>query len=159
MDLNEFQALRYQGIEISRTGIASVYGARVNYKIAREEIWALAIKRGHPGERRWLQLVISILLLGWVAVLALDLLLWLVRGGTRFTHDLVAPLFLASIGGWLLWDVLRPQWYLEIQLQEKTRKLAFDFKLDRAQLDLFLTTAGLMGYSIDASALPPIPPP
>lgn len=151
MNMERPEAVNYLGVEVSRTGVAKLYGVRVERFIPRNEILELHLKRGYPGERRLLQLVLGSVLLGFMGLQLVDFFIWLLRGGTQYVENVLVLFMLACAGGWLLWDATRAQWYLEVKTQDRTRKLAFERKIDAAVLTVFLNYARQLGYSVDSS--------
>lgn len=151
MNDGKTESIKYLNVEISRKGVSKVYGARVERFIPRDEVRVLHVKYGYPGERAWLQLGLATLLLGAAAIQIADLLFWLLGGGTRYTSNILVLFVLIGLGGWLLWDVLHPQWYLEVHTPEKVRKFAFNQRVDLMLFSTFLTYAKEMGYFIDTS--------
>jgi hypothetical protein len=152
MNDEKIESVKYMGVEISRVSVAKVAGARTEWSIPRHEIYELRIQYGYPGERRLLQLALGTLLLGGAAWLMLQELFWFLGGGeVVFVRFFVIFVVLLGIGGWLVRDATLAQWYIEVETQEKTRKLAFDEKIDDAHLSMLLSYAKEMGYTVDAA--------
>ena len=149
IDLKTLQKLQYMGVEVSPQGIASVYGARTELCIPREEVRTLRVLYGTPGERRWLQIPFALALLGLAAWKIVDLITWLFGGGTRTTLDVIVLVVLIGVGGWLLRDATRPQWFVQVETQEKKRNLAFHGKVDEVMLNILLDYARLIGYHVE----------
>lgn len=153
VDMAEMESIRLLGVEFSRKGIASVYGARTDLFIAHDDIREIKLRYGQAGERRWLQIPLAVVILGAAVLQIVDLLRWLFFGGTRYDFQILVLVVLIGVGGWLLWDAVRKQWYMEVQTLHKTRKLAFHEKVSEPMLQLFVQYAQQFGYSIDASEL------
>jgi len=153
LNTNTFDKVQYAGIAISTKGIAKVYGARLESFIPRQEIREICLKYGRAGERRWLQILFAIALLGWAAQRIFAIFLWLTDGGVMYIRMFVMPLPLLGVGGWLMWDLLRPQWHLEVQTAAKTHRLIFDGKVEKSMLSQYINAARQLGYWIDATPL------
>jgi len=151
MDISSIEGIRYAGVQITREGLAKVYGARTELSITKNEIRAMRLVYGVPGERRWLQLIVGPFLLGLAALQIVNLILWLIRGGTRSVADILVLVFLIGIGGWVTWDAFRKQWYVAVETQDKTHKLAFDEKPNPEMLKRLIQIGARLGYPIDAT--------
>lgn len=146
----------YLGVKFSNEGIANVYGARQVTFIPRHEIRRLILRYGIPGERSIIELVLGGLILLLVASQITDLIIWLAQGGVRSWFHLIIPVFLTPVGIWLVRDATQKALYLEVQTDQKTRKISFDSKPDPQLVSIMIRHATDLGYVIDTSQIPPL---
>lgn len=152
--VQQYEQVKYLGIEFSRAGIKKMAGARTDRQARKEDIQGICVKYGRPGERTWFQVIVGVILLGIAIYLLLDVLTWLfVTGGTRSFMSVGPVPFLVGIGGWLVWDAVKPQYYLEVTANTKTYKFAFERAPQAAKLKKFLELAAGLGYAVDTAAL------
>ena len=124
-------SIDYHGIRFSPASVSILNGGREVVTIPLKTIRTLTLRRGltaaHPVIQSLLGLGCCVLGLSALRAVAL----WFSEGGTLW--DVQALLILVlPLGIALLWDALRPGFYLLLDTQTGSRKLPFEGGLDAA---------------------------
>jgi hypothetical protein len=144
--------VRYLGVACSSRGIAAVYGARVDSFVARSEIREVILRHGRAGERRIVQLLFGVGMVGFALYQLFTLAVW----GPLVIHSVYKKSMLIfliplALGIWALWDLFQARWYLEVRTFEKSHLFLFNQKVKLELLQKFLEIGIQFGYPIDRS--------
>jgi hypothetical protein len=138
----EAERLAYLNIVFSRKGVAEYDGIRCVVFIPQEKIQRIESKRGSRAEQPFAQGIAGCILVA-LGILGLRLLL---VGGMALLRWECGFLVFGGIGLWLLWEVLGQGNYLLVIGSEGVRKLVFNGKVSKQELEDFLKNAARLGY-------------
>lgn len=145
---NEGSTLRYLTVQFSQEGVAEMNGAKRALFIPQQDIRRIELQSGSGAERPVLQTVVGLIMAG-LGVVGLKALWNWFQGSGVLTEIQIGIAFFLFPGSWLLWSVFRRRTFLWVTTATGTRKILFRGKIDAADLQEFLESAGReFGYAI-----------
>ena len=133
-------------VRVSVQGFAELNGSQINVSVRRDEIRGLIVKFGRQSEHPLRQIAFGIVLTG-LGVFPIYHLLAAAEPVVSVL-ELTMLVFLI-VGGWVIFSALRSGWYLEVELETDSRKLAFTPRPTDIELEEFLVEAAALGYEIE----------
>ena len=147
--MNMDEGIHYNGVFISPEKIYMLQGKGVVASVVKEEIVSIALSEGYQSERPFMQIgfgVITLLISAYPLLYA--------ASRPRVIHvEICTIVAFFPLGLWLLREGLQRGYYLDVELKNGTRKMAFEKNCDAAALKKFAKNAAKLGYQIDISDL------
>jgi len=119
------QMLEYRGVGCTRGSFFYVARGCATKSINLSRVRRVSLHHGIQAQHPMLLLAVGFTLVAFLAWPILRLLDFLEHGGSISSYDFYVGA-LALLGGWLVYDTIKKGWFLELELERGTTKLAFD---------------------------------
>jgi predicted outer membrane lipoprotein len=127
----------YCGIRCTEQKLCEIDSGRVMVLVAKEDIRRITLRYGTQAPHPMLQVIMGVILIGLGYFPALHFIHWLQHGGVFFTLEgWIMPLVVA--GAWAIISALKRGYFLEIEQDQGTKRLAFGKKPEPVELERFV---------------------
>lgn len=136
------------GVRFTKKSVAQLDGTRVSVSIARDSIRQMSLRYGFQSERPLLQVLFGSILCLVGLWPVIHITNWLIFGGVFLALETLLIFFLI-FGIWGIYTGVRRGYYLLVEMDRDTRKLAFSSPVAREDIEAFLAEARTaFGYDI-----------
>ena len=112
-DQNQFDTVRYQGVEFSNRGVTLFGGQSKLLFVDKKDIRKINLQYGFQSERPIAEIVFGIIVIGLGVYFFVKFLLEILVNRIAYVDD-VLSLLLLPVGGWFVIDGFRKRLYFEV---------------------------------------------
>ena len=130
-------AIECCGIRCSEQNLSEIDTGKIMVTVPRQEVRRITLRHGTQAPHPVLQFVMGLALIGPGYFPARHLVHWLRHGGTFLSDELwIIPFVVAGV--WMAFSAFSRGYFLEVELQQGSKRLAFDHEPAFTELEKFL---------------------